>query len=199
VLVTGRGGTNLYYAGLLERLGVTANVYRVGAFKSAVEPYTRSDMSPEARENAQALAGALWEDWLRDVSAARPQAQIRPYAAATVNQVAAAGGDMAQAALRARLVDKLGDRTAFGRRVAEIAGVGDEDVPGSFRTVTLDAFLANNPPGGSESSPSPERSWTAKASATRRAPRRSSRRSKAASGTGISPLWSCASIRRAAP
>ena len=146
VLVTGRGGTNLYYAGLLERLGVTANVYRVGAFKSAVEPYTRSDMSPEARQNAQALAGALWEDWLRDVSAARPQAQIRPYAAAVVNQVAAAGGDMAQAALRARLVDKLGDRTAFGRRVAELAGVDDEDVPGSFRTVTLDAFLANNPP-----------------------------------------------------
>jgi protease-4 len=146
VLVTGRGGTNLYYAGLLERLGITANVYRVGSFKSAVEPYTRSDMSPEARENAQALAGALWEDWLRDVSAARPQAQIRPYAAATVNQVAAAGGDMAQAALRARLVDKLGDRTAFGRRVAEFAGVADEDVPGSFRTVKLDAFLANNPP-----------------------------------------------------
>jgi protease-4 len=53
---------------------------------------------------------------------------------------------MAQAALRARLVDKLGDRTAFGRRVAELAGADDEDVPGSFRTVTLDAFLANNPP-----------------------------------------------------
>ncbi|HEX8194499.1 MAG TPA: signal peptide peptidase SppA [Allosphingosinicella sp.] len=146
VLVTGRGGSNLYYAGLLERLGVTANVYRVGSFKSAVEPYIRSDMSPEARENAQALAGALWEDWLRDVSAARPQAQIRPYAAAVVNQVAAAQGDMAQAALRARLVDKLGDRTAFGRRVAELAGVDDEDVPGSFRTVQLDAFLADNPP-----------------------------------------------------
>ncbi|HEY0013540.1 MAG TPA: signal peptide peptidase SppA [Allosphingosinicella sp.] len=151
VLVTGRGGSNLYYAGLLERLGVTANVYRVGAFKSAVEPYTRSDMSPEARQNAQALANALWEDWLRDVSAARPQAQIRPYAAAVVNQVAAAQGDMAQAALRARLVDKLGDRTAFGRRVAELAGVENEDVPGSFRTVKLDAFLADNPqarPGG---------------------------------------------------
>jgi protease-4 len=146
VIVTGRGGSNLYYAGLLERLGVTANVYRVGSFKSAVEPYIRSDMSPEARENAQALAGALWEDWLRDVSAARPQAQIRAYAAATVNQVAAAEGDMAQAALRARLVDKLGDRTAFGRRVAELAGVDDEDVPGSFRTVRLDAFLADNPP-----------------------------------------------------
>jgi protease-4 len=59
VLIAGPGGSNLYYAGLLERLGVTANVYRVGAFKSAVEPYTRSDMSPEARRAAQALADAL--------------------------------------------------------------------------------------------------------------------------------------------
>jgi len=50
VLIAGPGGTHLYYAGLLQRLGVTANVYRVGAFKSAVEPFTRSDMSPEARE-----------------------------------------------------------------------------------------------------------------------------------------------------
>jgi protease-4 len=146
VVFAGRGGTNLYYAGLLERLGVTANVYRVGAFKAAVEPFTRSDMSPEARENAQALASALWEDWLRDVSAARPKAQLRPYTAATVDQVAAANGDMAQAALRAGLVDRLGDRTAFGRRVAEIAGTEDEKVPGSFRTVRLDAWLADNPP-----------------------------------------------------
>ena len=52
VLIAGPGGSNLYYAGLLQRLGVTANVYRVGAFKSAVEPYTRNDMSPESRENA---------------------------------------------------------------------------------------------------------------------------------------------------
>ena len=60
VLITGPGGANLYYAGLLQRLGITANVYRVGAFKSAVEPYTRNDMSPEAREAGQALANALW-------------------------------------------------------------------------------------------------------------------------------------------
>src|SRR6185437_5109600 len=35
VLIRGPGGANLYYAGLLQRLGITANVYRVGAFKSA--------------------------------------------------------------------------------------------------------------------------------------------------------------------
>ncbi|HEX8364352.1 MAG TPA: signal peptide peptidase SppA [Allosphingosinicella sp.] len=149
VLITGRGGSNLYYAGLLERLGITANVYRVGSFKSAVEPYTRSDMSPEARENAQALADALWRDWLRDVSAARPRAQIAPYAAAAVERIAAANGDMARAAAQAGLVDRVGDRTTFGRRLAEIVGTDEEGVPGSFRTVQLDAWLAENrPPTG---------------------------------------------------
>ena len=49
VLISGPGGSNLYYKGLLDKLGVTANVYRVGTYKSAVEPYIRNDMSPEAR------------------------------------------------------------------------------------------------------------------------------------------------------
>lgn len=73
VVITGRGGSNLYYAGLLERLGITANVYRAGTFKSAVEPYTRSGMSPEAREATQAVADALWQEWLQDVGRARPR------------------------------------------------------------------------------------------------------------------------------
>jgi protease-4 len=146
VVVAGRGGANLYYAGLLERLGITANVYRVGAYKAAVEPYTRSDMSPEARQASQALADALWQDWLQDVSRARPRARIADYAAATTDRIAAAGGDMARAAADAGLVDRIGDRTQFGRRVAALVGTDEERVPGSFRTVRLDAWLADNPP-----------------------------------------------------
>ena len=48
VVLAGPGRQNLYYKGLLDKLGVTANVYRVGTYKSAVEPYIRNDMSPEA-------------------------------------------------------------------------------------------------------------------------------------------------------
>ena len=70
VAIAGPGGNNLYFKGLLDKLGVTANIYRVGTYKSAVEPFTRSDMSPEARENAQALAGALLETWREDMRAA---------------------------------------------------------------------------------------------------------------------------------
>jgi len=145
VLVTGPGGSNLYYAGLMERLGITANVYRVGAFKSAVEPYTRNDMSPEARENAQALADALWSTWRQDVARARPRARIAAYVAEPARFIEEAGGDMARAALNAGLVDHVGDRTRFGQRMAELAGVDDEDVPGSYNAVRYGAWIDQHP------------------------------------------------------
>ena len=145
VLVTGPGGANLYYKGLLDKLGVTANVYRVGTFKAAVEPFTRTDMSPEARQASQALAGALWENWIGEVRTARPKAQILPYVAAPAERIAQAGGDMAQAALRSGLVDRLGDRTEFGKRLAALGGVLDEDVPGSFKAIKFDNWVSANP------------------------------------------------------
>jgi len=79
VAIAGPGGPNLYFKGLLDKLGVTANVYRVGTYKAAVEPYTRSDMSPEAKENAQALGGALLESWREQVLKNRPKAKVDAY------------------------------------------------------------------------------------------------------------------------
>jgi protease-4 len=145
VLVAGPGGTGLYFKGLLDKLGVTANVYRVGAYKAAVEPFTRMDMSPESREANQALAGALWENWQQDVAKARPKAQLQAYAMQPVERIAASGGDMAKAALAAGLVDRLGERIAFENRMRELVGTSDESRPGSFRTIKYDAWLAANP------------------------------------------------------
>lgn len=145
VLITGPGGSNLYYARLLERLGITANVYRVGSYKSAVEPYTRSDMSPEARQQSEALAAALWQGWQQEVAAARPRAQLAPYLADPNRFIQAAGGNMARAALDAGLVDRVGDRITFGRRMAELAGGAQENIPGSYAAVHLDAWAADNP------------------------------------------------------
>jgi protease-4 len=140
VLFTGPGRSNLYYAGLLQRLGITAHVYRVGAYKSAVEPYTRSDMSPEARSAAQALANTLWETWQQDVQRARPRARVAEWAADPQRFIDAAGGDMARAALDAGMVDRIGDRVAFGRRMAALAGNEDERVPGRYDAVHYEAW-----------------------------------------------------------
>lgn len=145
VIVAGPGGNNLYFKNLLDKLGVTANVYKVGTYKAAVEPVTRSDMSPEARENLQSVFSTMWESWREDVARARPKAQVAAYTADPAGRIAAAGGDLAKAALQAGFVDKVGDREAFGRRVAEIAGTRHESVPGSFRHVEYDAWAEANP------------------------------------------------------
>ena len=73
-VVAGPGGERLYYAGLLDRLKVNARVYKVGDYKSAVEPYSRADMSDPARENARALYETLWEEYRANLKKARPAA-----------------------------------------------------------------------------------------------------------------------------
>ena len=140
VALAGPGGNNLYYKGLLDKLGVTANTYRVGTFKSGIEPYTRNDMSPEARENAQALGDALLETWKDSVRRARPAAVpgMERMLGDPVGALAA-GGSLSRAALQLKLVDKVGERDAFHARLAELGGEA-EDKPGGYQRITLAAY-----------------------------------------------------------
>jgi protease-4 len=143
-MIAGPGGSNLYYAGLLEKLSVNARVYRVGEFKSAVEPFSRASMSDEARANIGGLYGALWEEYKANVTKARPQLALSRITGDPVAWIASSGGDMAKAALSAGMVDKLGDRAAFGARVAEIAGKDPwSKLPGSFASTEIAAYLAD--------------------------------------------------------
>ena len=146
VAILGRGGSNLYYKGLIDKLGVNTHVYRVGTYKSFVEPFTRSEQSPEARQANQALADALWQNWQDDVQKARPRARIAAYAGDPAAAARAANGDIAKAALAAGLVDKLGDESAFGEHVAEIAGDATGDKAGSFAAIDLRAYVKARAP-----------------------------------------------------
>lgn len=145
--VLGPGGNQLFYGGLLEKLKVTAHVFRVGTYKSAVEPYIRNDLSPESREASQALYGALWEAWKADVVKARPKANLALVAGDPVAWLKASGGDAAKAAQSAGLVDRLGNEVEFGQRVARI--VGDDRLdpgPGHYMHTPLRTWLAANRP-----------------------------------------------------
>lgn len=145
-VIAGLGGSRLYYGELLENLNINARVYKVGTYKSAVEPYLRSDMSPEARENAEALYGSLWEEWQANVKKARPDIDLDLVTKTPAEWVAASNGDLATAALAAGMVDKLGSRVEFGERVAEIAGKDDlDETPGAYAYTELGAWLADNP------------------------------------------------------
>lgn len=140
VALAGPGGKNLYFKGLMDKLGITANVYRVGTYKSAIEPFTRSDMSPEAKENAQALAGALLETWRQHVATARPKTAVDAYLRDPVAALNAAGGDLGKAAVAARLVDKLGERSAYEARLAALGGA-DVDRKGGYKAIRLAAYV----------------------------------------------------------
>ena len=139
--IAGPGGNNLYFKGLLDKLGVTANVYRVGTYKAAVEPFTRSDMSPEARENSQALAGALLETWREDVARGRPAATagMAHLLGDPVGVTRAANGDIAKAALDLKLIDRIGERHNYEERLAELGGK-DEDGPYPYKRIKLAAY-----------------------------------------------------------
>ncbi|EGG1743286.1 signal peptide peptidase SppA [Salmonella enterica] len=99
----------LYYKTLLDKLKVSTYVFRVGTYKSAVEPFIRDDMSPAAREADSRWIGELWQNYLHTVSANRqisPQ-QLFPGAQAIIDGLTSVGGDTAKYALDHKLVDTL--------------------------------------------------------------------------------------------
>ena len=144
-LFTGPGGSQLYYKGLIDKLGVTTHVYRVGKFKSFVEPYTRADQSPEAREASQQLLGALFGQWQEAIAKARPKAQVAQFLSSPDRLIVAANGDLARANLTAGIVDRLGDRTAFGQRVAALVGSDTRKPIGNFTRITYDSWIGAHP------------------------------------------------------
>ncbi len=144
--VTGPGGSNIYYKGLIDKVGAKIHVYRVGTYKSAVEPYIRADQSPDARAANQVLLDAVWQDWLANVGKVRPKAKVAQYLGDPMAALKGAGGDTAKAAVNLGLVDKLGDDIAFGQRAADLAGEAKDGGTGDFAAIPLRTYLRRHKP-----------------------------------------------------
>src|SRR6185437_1127828 len=71
VLIDGYARYRMFFKQALDKLGVDINVFRVGAYKSAVEEYTRTDMSPEDKQESNAYLGALWTSYQAAITRAR--------------------------------------------------------------------------------------------------------------------------------
>jgi protease-4 len=140
-----------YFKEGLDKLGVEINVFRVGEYKSAVEPFLRDDMSDDAKAANRAWLGDLWSHYDQVIAAAR-----KLEAGASDRYVAGLGdalkvhqGDAAKVALDAGLVNRLETLAEFRRRVAE--RVGDDDEHGSFRQIHFHDYLrAVHAAGGSQ-------------------------------------------------
>ena len=135
VLLDGYGRYRMFFKEALDKIGVDINVFRVGAFKSAVEEYTRTDMSPEDKEESLAYLNALWSSYQdgHDTRAQVAGGCDRNYVNTLAKTVPAAGGNAAQVALQAGLVTGIKSRQEVERRLIDLVGQDDSD--GSFQNV----------------------------------------------------------------
>jgi len=142
VLIDGYDRYRMYLKDALDKLGVEINVFRVGAFKSAVETFTRTNMSPEDREESRAYLGALWNSYQESVTRARklPPDALANYVGSLSKTVPAAGGDAARVALQASLASALKTRIEYEQRLIGLVGK-DDDNGGSFKSVSVDDYV----------------------------------------------------------
>ncbi|QLB21198.1 signal peptide peptidase SppA [Vespertiliibacter pulmonis] len=101
--------STLYFKSLLEKIDVVPHIFRVGTYKSAVEPFLRNDMSPEAKENANLWLSTLWKNFKTKVAENRhiPVGQVLPDISQYIEQYKLAKGDDAQYVLNRNLVTEL--------------------------------------------------------------------------------------------
>ena len=145
VMLQGLGLYNFYYKSALDKFNITPHVFRVGTYKSFVEPYTRDDMSPEAREANSRWLNQLWQAYVKDAASARKIAAdaISPSKEQLLQRLKAAQGNAATYALQQKLVDKLATRDQQIALIAKFAGKADDDV--GYRHVTLRDYLRHQP------------------------------------------------------
>ena len=78
----GLGASSLFYKGLLEKVGVEMQIFKVGTYKSAVEPYIATEMSAANREQMDAFLHSVWGQIISGVSVSRnlPADSLNVYA-----------------------------------------------------------------------------------------------------------------------
>ena len=109
VEISGFANYPLYYKDALDKLKITQHIFRVGTYKSAVEPLMRNDMSPEAKEANQLWLDELWSQFKSDIATSRKfdVTNFDEKADQYLTKISAVNGDFAQYALNNNWVDLL--------------------------------------------------------------------------------------------
>jgi protease-4 len=144
ILLQGYGRFRSYFSDAIEKLKLDWNIFKVGTYKSAVEPFERMDMSEADREASLNLIDQLWGTYIEAVAAARglSVAEMEEYTDKYVEIVAAAEGDLAQAAKDYNLVDELLTRTQLRELLIGYVGT-DEDSEVNYSSIGMTEYLAH--------------------------------------------------------
>jgi protease-4 len=146
VQLQGFGRLRNYYRDAFDRLGVSANVLRVGRYKNAGEPFFANAPSKETLESEAYLYDALWSLYTSGVERARKlePGSVQRGIDALPGSLKAVGGDLAKLVQQLRLVDGLKTRDELRALLIE-RGASDEKGK-TFRQVSLAGYLAHVKP-----------------------------------------------------
>ena len=131
--LNGLSSKQMFFKGALEKYGVGVQVIRVGDYKSAVEPYLRTDLSPANKEQTKALISDLWGKFLTTVADSR-----KLDTAELQNLVDAKGYLEPQEAAKAGLIDRVGYYDNVVTKLRELTEETEEAE--SFRQVDLGSY-----------------------------------------------------------
>ncbi len=141
MLFEGYNRNRMYYKEAIEKLKVKTHVFKVGTFKSAIEPYIRNDMSDAAREANEAWLSVYWDQYKHDVAAAR-NIDVDNFDDTVANfmpKFEAANGDLPQYALQNGWVDELKTREQMRQDMIDL--VGESDSGNGYKGVTYSEYL----------------------------------------------------------
>ena len=141
LLIYGFGVYMNYYKDAIDKLRIDWNIFKVGTYKSAVEPFMRNDMSEADREALEFVVDQLWALYKGDVEAAR---DLEPGAIDSIlenvtSNMESVNGDFAALALESNLVDGLLTRAELQSRIVEVAGKNGDD--SDYPSAQLDDYL----------------------------------------------------------
>lgn len=147
VAVEGYSSYQNYFRETLEKVSVNMHVFRAGDYKSAVEPYTRDDMSPGEKEVTRAWLSDLWAQYTDIVESERDleQGSLNDYVNNYAQRLVERGGDAAALALEAGLVDELMSRSQSNALLVDIVGAANDD--GLYEAVVFERYVARKRPG----------------------------------------------------
>lgn len=141
MMLDGYGRYSLYFKSALDKLSISQHIFRVGTFKSAVEPYMRDDMSEEAKEANKLWLNDLWLQYKTEVAKQRGF-NIKNFDESTqqlIEKFKAANGNYADYALANKWVDALKTRNQMNAELVKLAGENENE--NQFKHITYKDYL----------------------------------------------------------
>ena len=146
----GLGVYRLYFKDAIDRLKINYNIFKVGSYKSALEPFTRTNMSEQDQKQNEIWLSKLWQNFSSVISENRSinSFQLRRYTDNIAQELEKAQGNTAQLAINTGLVDQMMTRNQIKDHLKSIVDCTTDSLPVTNTKKYLEKIVPSYTPDG---------------------------------------------------